>query len=1052
MFQIQYKCPIFSDDAFSWPEFIPVWTDATGTQDGLLTGEGMVVGVNNTDPAVRAPEGMFTIKIGNTAPPFKPFVQKDVAGEDCQFPFVYPYLGAKYLGAQGNHPGQTYTACTTVENRHHIFGWPLSNGASWCATKHYVGRETHNFRECGENQTQLVARCAMCYKLVHPEYTAADFKSVLDKWNDHGGGGGAHGKGIFGSPCASCGFTGNAKHGARHVLAHPLGPGYTGSDNIRAALEEIPEIVKADVVDMYVGRYQHGKLELANSWLPGEYRVTAILKDGANLRDLSFDVSNPGSSRAPNFKVWADVSLNPGEDLFFDGVPGDMLEIPRTNHGIALRVNGITAAANVDLDPGNEDLTLFTYNETVAPTIDTATLKRSGAGTSCFASTDTFYCEGLQPANGYTSAYCMTTCFSGGTWHAQCSQNGTLFVEPTNNVCSCSCGGAATEGDTLVVTGTGLGNGTVRLGSAPCITSAAQLTDTKVTCTLGAGQAGNWNVSVVSPTFGLAEIARGVSVEIEYGLSVTRISPSRGGFRGGERITISGHGFSQASNLVMVGGGECVIISALHNRIVCTTPEHLCFPLDRTFHGAAVAVPITDLPIDSTWGPLGSNHDFINTAGCKGNGVVDVTVTVTATADTHDKWNGNAVVGPAFNEHAHTITAGTFVYDWDATPSMTGVRPSRFSSAITQEVTVTGAFAAFTFASLRCQPTLEFVVRSRGSWGQAKEARPCTDLVVTSTRATCMYKALDAAQDVAEQNAFYPKLTLCDANGNQRVAHAAPAVAGVSIGLRVDSVTPHLGSVVGGTSITIHGTGFTNPDRIMVRSTLTSNYYASPNQVLLHPCAGAGLAEHNGDAQDSAIACAITASAADYIICTTEAPAAAIAHGTAAAVKVSVNGFMATGNQDCGDQGNGNTFRFTNEATPKLTSVTRESSRLDIVGAGLQGTTSIRLGSHDCKIQPPTSDNIVTCDVPEIVGGVYRIHATVGGNATNGWGLAAHPQHDGKEMALHVRVPVTITAVVPSFGSIGGGALVTITGHGFDAGPPYLGNTVHFGTAQAHVV
>ena len=73
---------------------------------------------------------------------------------------------------------------------------------------------------------------------------------------------------------------------------------------------------------------------------------------------------------------------------------------------------------------------------------------------SCFASTVTFSCDGLQPANGYTDAYCMSACYnSGGYWHEQCSQNGVKFVQSVHNLCDCKCGAKATT-TTTTTTGT----------------------------------------------------------------------------------------------------------------------------------------------------------------------------------------------------------------------------------------------------------------------------------------------------------------------------------------------------------------------------------------------------------------------------------------------------------------------------------------------------------------------------------------------------------------------------------------------------------------------
>ena len=65
-------------------------------------------------------------------------------------------------------------------------------------------------------------------------------------------------------------------------------------------------------------------------------------------------------------------------------------------------------------------------------------------------------CVGLDAGNGYTDAYCQSTCAHGGTWHPQCFKAGFTPRDDGYYLCDCAANlelVRVTHGNTLLITG-----------------------------------------------------------------------------------------------------------------------------------------------------------------------------------------------------------------------------------------------------------------------------------------------------------------------------------------------------------------------------------------------------------------------------------------------------------------------------------------------------------------------------------------------------------------------------------------------------------------------
>eukprot|EP00039_Didymoeca_costata_P018192 m.332487 g.332487 ORF g.332487 m.332487 type:complete len:4620 (+) comp16956_c0_seq1:136-13995(+) len=225
-------------------------------------------------------------------------------------------------------------------------------------------------------------------------------------------------------------------------------------------------------------------------------------------------------------------------------------------------------------------------------------------------------------------------CVDGG---ASChfEYNSTMTPEVTS-VTSSSGGNTVVAGQTLSIMGSGLKPGSsgvqVSFGGSDCSVSIHE--DDKIVCTVSHATFGEYLPEVLVLETGLAEIHSSVS-KIEYGFSVTSVSPTSGSVRGGTEISLTGTGFSLAEdNDVTVGGLPCIISEVSFESLKCIVPEVNDNGLDSLSHGGNGLVVQTGSVCDSP----GDNAEFCLSFGPSPGDSTSIRFTINATFNETISW------------------------------------------------------------------------------------------------------------------------------------------------------------------------------------------------------------------------------------------------------------------------------------------------------------------------------------------------------------------------------------------------------------------------------
>ena len=230
-----------------------------------------------------------------------------------------------------------------------------------------------------------------------------------------------------------------------------------------------------------------------------------------------------------------------------------------------------------------------------------------------------------------------------------------------------------------------------------------------------------------------------------------------------------------------------------------------------------------------------------------------------------------------------------------------------------------------------------------------------------------------------------------DNNNTSRVINVTVIVDGAALAPTVTSLAPAAGSTVGGTLVTIIGTGFT----------------------------GATAVQFGGSSATS-----VTVNSATSITAT--APAGS---GTVDVTVTTPNGTSAT---SAGDQ-----FTFVSAPTVSAVSPTSGPSTggttVTVTGTGFTGATAVQFGASSAASFTVNSATSITATAPAGSGTVNLTVTTAGGTSATSAG----------DQFLYVSAP-TVTAVSPTSGPLAGGTTVTITGTNF-AGA----TAVRFGASAA---
>ena len=155
-------------------------------------------------------------------------------------------------------------------------------------------------------------------------------------------------------------------------------------------------------------------------------------------------------------------------------------------------------------------------------------------------------------------------------------------------------------------------------------------------------------------------------------------------------------------------------------------------------------------------------------------------------------------------------TVGSVEYKWERTKQIAAMHPTRLSAGVTTTITMEGDFAGDISGGGDIAETADckhtFHVET------ATTSRLCKSLVVNATHASCTLPR-GPAPPIAEQPSARPVLRLCASSGVSTFAHYAGTL---DYALRIESVTPNVGSIAGGTVLTVTGAGFADVSETMV--------------------------------------------------------------------------------------------------------------------------------------------------------------------------------------------------------------------------------------------
>ena len=131
------------------------------------------------------------------------------------------------------------------------------------------------------------------------------------------------------------------------------------------------------------------------------------------------------------------------------------------------------------------------------------------------------------------------------------------------------------SGQALNISGSNFVSGqtSVTIGDTTC--AVTTVSATSITCTVGAGPAGNQPLVVSVASVGTSN----ANTIFIYDLQITSASPAEGSFGGGQTMNIVGDGFNSSSLNVTICGQACRSVSALSNtQLTCVTASAASSP------------------------------------------------------------------------------------------------------------------------------------------------------------------------------------------------------------------------------------------------------------------------------------------------------------------------------------------------------------------------------------------------------------------------------------------------------------------------------------------
>jgi hypothetical protein len=626
-----------------------------------------------------------------------------------------------------------------------------------------------------------------------------------------------------------------------------------------------------------------------------------------------------------------------------------------------------------------------------------------------------------------------------------------MYVAPTITTFSPSAGKLA-GGTTLLITGTGFFAGaTAAVGGVTCSNVVVSST-TLASCTLPAQAAGAYTVELTN--IDALSGTSATSYTYQPAPTVTSVSPTSGFLAGGATMTVTGTGFLTGAT-VKIGPFVCTspTVSLTLTSITCGIPALI-----------ATVYSVTVTNSDSQPGSLASAYTAraaptVTSASPSVGPVAGGTaITITGTG---------FYTGASVTINALTCTGPTVVSSTSITCTTPANAAGAYTIAVTNADTQTGSKASgYTYQPA---PTVTSVSPTSGALAGGGTltltgigflsgasvtigANTCTSpVVVSSTSMTCVLPAKAAG-------AYTATVTNADTQpgslGSAYTYQVAPTVS---------SVAPLTGPLAGGTTITITGADFISGATV----TVDGSTCASPNVVnsttltcvtAAHAAGAVSVVVTNPDFQVGPLASAFTYQAAPTV--TSVSPAGGNAAG-GTTITITGTGFLTGAIVDL-DSIPCTSPTFVNSTTltcvtaahasglvqvdvtntdsqvgslasaytyldaPTVTSVAPNAgalaggSAVTITGTGFFAGATVDFDGISCTGVTVVSDTSITCTTGGHAAGAVNVTVT-NIDTQNGIGTSVYSY----------QVAPTVSSVSPSYGPIGGGTNITITGSDF---------------------
>ncbi|XP_076825074.1 fibrocystin-L-like [Clavelina lepadiformis] len=569
-------------------------------------------------------------------------------------------------------------------------------------------------------------------------------------------------------------------------------------------------------------------------------------------------------------------------------------------------------------------------------------------------------------------------------------------------------------GTNVTITGTGFSNtsGQVFIGDEEA--NILVWNDTSIEISTPSIAAGSYKLKVVlNGSVGCAAGSRNVT----YEFSVSSITPDKGSLAGGTTVTLTGSGFTNDS-LVKLGDVTCddVTVTDSGTSLTCVTKPpgkvhvvtnaglHPKFGKGYSWNSSTVEMEvggllsvrwsISSLIDDAKIGLYSTDSASNKTYNDNGFNIARVSkgkhqyrfnqegkfyfisncvdkacqIFLGLTVEVNSAINK---VGTAFVTLANRTASGSFdfTFDIDETPMVTRISPNTGTTATIITINGTGFSTSTT----------------------VKVGGKSCDVIGITTNATITCQ-ISASEELAV-GIYHPVVVNVDGKGDALLQMQSQKKRSFALTPLITRISPNMGSLAGGTKITIQGSGFTNKSNVII----------AKQQV---PC----------DVIDDE-------STYTSLVCITRA-------STAASGNISVT----VGSTAAECFGNDCFFEFATNATPVVAEQTTDNdfSALTITLTGIKfGTNAsainITLSSGgiitSCNVTS-AADTQIQCDlVSRLPVGENTVSVSISGaKGLASFSIKSHQSVDS---------PAYISASTPTLGSTAGGTTLSITGNGF---------------------